>query len=587
MKIRTTLSNLKLLFISVLSIVCLVGCDGISFFGKGSHATASTPIIEVQPVSANYIQGNMVIPLELTASVNDGGVISYQWYSNTINSNENGSIIPGETNSSYAPPILVAGTIYYYVVITNTNDNIRGESTASITSDVVSITVDTLSVSFYDENLNLLAKYDNLSSGHEVELNSNKTAYGITDWYIASNDTTVDLYTLTDKNVNFYALSNVTEITTQADLASIATTLAGKYILLNDIELDENGAGFEDTLGWIPIGNQYFSSGFTGIFNGNYHKITNLWINRTSEDAGAGLFGSVYNATISNLGVEIAKGKELEGTRYVGGIVGWVSNSNITNVYSTGDISGNRMCIGGIAGWIEQSNISNVYSTGNISGGRDSSNLSNLDVGGIVGWIEKSNMSNVYSTGNISGIDYVGGIAGWIEKSNITNTYSTGDISGEKFVGGIAGCINNGEISDLCLMENINDSNAVTEDTDNLSNVLNNVAINSLVIGDDLVNRAVGSTIGTNIISNNFALDSMKGGVGYDGVTNNFTNVGNTTYHGTDKTLEQLKTKETYSDAINGDGLGGLGWQFGDNDTAPWKIDSNKNNGYPYFYWQD
>jgi hypothetical protein len=111
-----------------------------------------------------------------------------------------------------------------------------------------------------------------------------------------------------------------------------------------------------------------------------------------------------------------------------------------------------------------------------------------------------------------------------------------------------------------------------------------------LVNGSNYTSRVVGY-IGTSsvnsVVSNNFALDNMTGGVNYDGATNSFSNSGNISYHGTDKTEAELKIQETYSDAIEGDGLGGLGWQFGDNNTAPWKIESNKNNGYPYFYWQE
>jgi gliding motility-associated-like protein len=47
------------------------------------------------------------------------GTPSYQWYSNTVNSNTGGTLINGATNATYAPPIQNnAGTFYYYAVIT-------------------------------------------------------------------------------------------------------------------------------------------------------------------------------------------------------------------------------------------------------------------------------------------------------------------------------------------------------------------------------------------------------------------------------------------------------------------------------------
>ena len=55
-------------------------------------------------------------------------------------------------------------------------------------------------------------------------------------------------------------------------------------------------------------------------------------------------------------------------------------------------------------------------------------------------------------------------------------------------------------------------------------------------------------------------------------------------FYGTGKTNTQLKTQTTYSNAVNGDGLGGLGWKFGINDDNPWKMPVG--DGYPILYWQ-
>ena len=55
--------------------------------------------------------------------------------------------------------------------------------------------------------------------------------------------------------------------------------------------------------------------------------------------------------------------------------------------------------------------------------------------------------------------------------------------------------------------------------------------------------------------------------------------------YGVTKTDAQLKAQTTYSGAINGDGLGGLGWTFGSTDDAPWKMPAG-GTGYPIFYWQ-
>jgi formylglycine-generating enzyme required for sulfatase activity len=73
--------------------------------------------------------------------VKDGGTLSYQWYSNKTDSTTGGTPINGETNSSYALPTDDAGTVYYYVVITNTISSATGVKTAAVTSNVVAIIV--------------------------------------------------------------------------------------------------------------------------------------------------------------------------------------------------------------------------------------------------------------------------------------------------------------------------------------------------------------------------------------------------------------------------------------------------------------
>ncbi|MDR1285167.1 MAG: hypothetical protein LBJ88_03085 [Campylobacteraceae bacterium] len=353
-------------------------------------------------------------------------------------------------------------------------------------------------------------------------------------WYKAGENTPLTSHNL-DSDTALYAVANIVEITSQDELASINTdsvTLAGKYILLNDINLDESGAGFEDTLGWIPIGN--LSDKFTGIFNGNFHKITNMWTNRTSTYH-VGFFGSTDNAQIKNLGVEIAEGMEIRGFYGIGGIAGFISHSNITNVYSVGNISG-YSSVGGIVGYVSNSNIANAYSTGNING-------NNSAAGGIVGDAGYINITNAYSTGNVSSYWATGGIIGYFYIGIVTNVYSTGNISGYNYIGGIAGRI---------------------YDNSNVSNV---AAINGLVSGNSEVNRVAGGHI--SVASNNFALNSMSG---------SFSNSGDIKYHGTDKTEAELKIQETY--------LNDLSWNFGNNADNPWVWGAFEGYAYPTLYWQ-
>lgn len=89
------------------------------------------PTIIEQPVSASYEQNATANALTITASGNPAP--TYQWYSNTENSNTNGTVLEGETGTSFTPATTEVGTKYYYCVATN--------PVGSATSDVAAVTV--------------------------------------------------------------------------------------------------------------------------------------------------------------------------------------------------------------------------------------------------------------------------------------------------------------------------------------------------------------------------------------------------------------------------------------------------------------
>jgi hypothetical protein len=104
---------------------------------------AATPSITAQPQSATYDVNAAATALSVTANVSDGGVLSYQWYSNTANSNAGGTPV-GTNSSSYTPPTSTVGTLYYYVTVTNTNNHASNVKTATATSNAARITVSAL-----------------------------------------------------------------------------------------------------------------------------------------------------------------------------------------------------------------------------------------------------------------------------------------------------------------------------------------------------------------------------------------------------------------------------------------------------------
>jgi formylglycine-generating enzyme required for sulfatase activity len=128
---------------TVLAIFGLVftACGDGSTPGSGPTADPADPVISTQLLeTATYdlnAEPETVSPLTVTATASDDGVLSYQWYKNTANSNEGGTAIEGATEASFTPPTDKKGVVYYYVIVTNT---LNGK-TANATSNPAGIGV--------------------------------------------------------------------------------------------------------------------------------------------------------------------------------------------------------------------------------------------------------------------------------------------------------------------------------------------------------------------------------------------------------------------------------------------------------------
>lgn len=466
-------------------------------------------------------------------------------------------------------------------------------------------------VKFYDSNLDLIETRQVAGGRYNpAELLSGYT------WYISGGNIQTVNHNIA-RDTNFYALPNVREIRTEFELNNVRNRLSGYYILMNDITL--TGATLDTSTGWKPIIRGI--SPFTGIFNGNGYKINGLWIKSTDEYVG--LFGYIEDASIKNLGVVIADGKEIlvkqtvAGSRsFIGSIAGFVQSSTITNCYSVGNISGgggSSSYVGGIAGFADQSEIISCNSKGNIV----SSDSGFNNVGGIVGFTESSKIANCYSTGNIKaesehwnyaggivgeitysstatssystgninavgdGCNYAGGIAGEVRDSVITNNYSIGNITtgggSWSYTGGIAGDVG----AYATVMNNYSRGNVITDGKDSTlrhaggiagevyHNYLfqNNAAINSAVAGE-IAQRVAGSIGMDDVELKNFAYSDMT----VNGVT-----VSDSKGNGVGKTISELQKRSTYEDE--------LGWRFGKDDDNPWKMPNN--GGFPILYRQE
>lgn len=214
-------------------------------------------------------------------------------------------------------------------------------------------------------------------------------------------------------------------ISTESELNKIAEWTSGygnnfndiTLVLEKDIALSCNKDDI--TTHFTPIG---INSLFKGTFDGNGHKISNLYVDRADK---AGLFASVYGASIKNLTLEgTVVGSSSNGTdpTGVGGIIGYsTSQILIENCVSNVNVSSSCENTGGICGYVNDvdSVIRNCVNIGNIESDSDKT-------GGISG-----NPGIVYNCANfgaVSGKSNVAGIAGYTEK-DVSLCYNAGKIS--------------------------------------------------------------------------------------------------------------------------------------------------------------
>ena len=209
------------------------------------------------------------------------------------------------------------------------------------------------------------------------------------------------------------------------------------YLQTADIDASQTSA-WDAGKGWTPIGNN--SNRFTGKYDGGGHTINGIHINRPN-DSYQGFFGYIQSgASIMNLGLT---SMDISGGQNTGGLSGYSYNSTISNSYSSGNLSGNGSNVGGLAGYISNTSISNCYSSGNLSV------IDGYYVGGLVGFnAGYSEISNSYSTADVSTtFGYVGGLVGYNEQSTVKNSYSTGSVSGSWNVGGLVGSEWNAQVN--------------------------------------------------------------------------------------------------------------------------------------------
>lgn len=102
---------------------------------------AAQPVITAQPFDLLLRKNESTKGLEVKAYSDDEGSLSYKWYTNTSESNVGGTPLDGETSSILKIDTSTTYTAYYYCVVTNTNEFVSGNKTATVTTEAARVKV--------------------------------------------------------------------------------------------------------------------------------------------------------------------------------------------------------------------------------------------------------------------------------------------------------------------------------------------------------------------------------------------------------------------------------------------------------------
>jgi len=254
------------------------------------------------------------------------------------------------------------------------------------------------------------------------------------------------------------------EISTPEQLNQLGNNPDNQSFILT-ADIDMNGYSYTAAL-IAPDANNSSSgfqgTGFTGIFDGNNHIISNLNCAAADGDY-VGLFGYVSGTQAQVKDLTLLD-PNISGRSYVGALLGKLAEGKITNC----NVQGGRIIgdddIGGLIGRIEgnlQTEITNCFADDcNVTGGTrvgilagsSSGTIQNCYAqgncsvlasrgigGGLLGYNDQGLVTECFSLCNINGGGHIGGLIGATDYGNVANCYSLGSVDGLNMAGGLIG----------------------------------------------------------------------------------------------------------------------------------------------------
>lgn len=209
--------------------------------------------------------------------------------------------------------------------------------------------------------------------------------------------------------------------------------------LLNDLDFDG--------LDVKPVG-MYYSKVFSGTFNGNGHLIKNFRYQGSDDIQYVGLFGYVYEGTVSGLVLDYSCDVK----------------SKYEYRFNLGYSGG---AVGGLIGYCDSCYVKDCATFASVSHSGKISLTQSIRLGGFIGHChENGAVKNSASGGSVSfqgsgsGDIYVGGFFGMTQKANVENIITTAKVTTSKSgikIGSICGKYSDrGSIKNVVYLNNMN-----------------------------------------------------------------------------------------------------------------------------------
>jgi hypothetical protein len=255
------------------------------------------------------------------------------------------------------------------------------------------------------------------------------------DVWDGTSDTT--WYNTTD---TLFQLTTAEQLARLAVMVNNGNSFQGKTIeLMNDVDI---GGALDTPLNWMLIGKYYYEMDsvfyivFSGVFAGNNHTISNVCMGEHGSIAN-GFFACIDSAFIKDVRIENLTFANIEGN-VLSCLVAYSQNSSIVNCKAISSISFATQKInyfGGIVCFSSKTYINDCSFSGSIQG--DSISI----LGGIVGFLNESSLTNSYVVANLKGLSDIGGLIGYMFNSTVSNSFYSGNIydAHEGRTGGLVG----------------------------------------------------------------------------------------------------------------------------------------------------